>query len=328
MQKIAVIGSGLAAITFARKMKKHAKVTLFEKARGVSGRMSTRRADPYHFDHGAQFFTAKTEEFQSFIAPLIDKNIIEIWKARFVEFEGREIVSARTWDKEYPHYVGVPAMNKINKYLCEDLDVKVATRVSKLQRKDDLWLLYSEDGSFLGEYDWVVSSAPAEQSTELFPDCFSHYKKISSTKMLACFSLMLGYEIPLNLEFDAALVRDKDISWISINSTKPQRSNDFTMLVHSTNKWAEEHIDDDKEEVIKYLIDQTSETTGVDLNGAIHKTVHGWRYANIGKQEYNGNLIDKESKLAVCGDWLIMGRVECAFESANNLSKEFIELYS
>jgi predicted NAD/FAD-dependent oxidoreductase len=47
-------------------------VTIFEKARGAGGRMATRRAEPFIFDHGAQFFKAKTGRFSAFIAPLIE----------------------------------------------------------------------------------------------------------------------------------------------------------------------------------------------------------------------------------------------------------------
>ncbi len=53
---------------------------------------------------------------------------------------------------------------------------------------------------------------------------------------------MLGYEQPLELDFDAALVKGFDISWISVNSSKPSRDNNYTLLVHSTNKWAQENI--------------------------------------------------------------------------------------
>ena len=48
MVKIAIIGSGLAGISTALLLKDQADVTLFEKARGVSGRMSTRMANPYY----------------------------------------------------------------------------------------------------------------------------------------------------------------------------------------------------------------------------------------------------------------------------------------
>ena len=56
MTKIAIIGAGLSGLSVAHLLKNHAEVTLFEKARGVSGRMSTRRAEPYFFDTRSTIF--------------------------------------------------------------------------------------------------------------------------------------------------------------------------------------------------------------------------------------------------------------------------------
>jgi predicted NAD/FAD-dependent oxidoreductase len=35
-------------------------------------------------------------------------------------------------------------------------------------------------------------------------------------------------------------------------------------------------------------------------------------------------MVDKKNKLAACGDWLIQGRVESAFESANAMADEIL----
>ena len=71
--KIAIIGTGITGITIAQNLKDFATVSLFEKSRGVGGRMALRRSGQYEFDHGAQFFTAKSENFKKFISPLIKK---------------------------------------------------------------------------------------------------------------------------------------------------------------------------------------------------------------------------------------------------------------
>ena len=68
---IAVIGSGMAGLTLAKQLGAHADVTIFEKSRGLGGRMATRYANDFVFDHGAQFFVAKTPMFRQFLSPLI-----------------------------------------------------------------------------------------------------------------------------------------------------------------------------------------------------------------------------------------------------------------
>lgn len=73
---IAIIGAGMSGIIVAEKMQPYANVQIFEKARGVGGRMSTRYADDYQFDHGAKFFTARSDSFKDFLQPLIGKDIV------------------------------------------------------------------------------------------------------------------------------------------------------------------------------------------------------------------------------------------------------------
>lgn len=41
MKRIAIIGAGLSGLVLARQLASNADITVFEKARGVGGRMST-----------------------------------------------------------------------------------------------------------------------------------------------------------------------------------------------------------------------------------------------------------------------------------------------
>ncbi|MBB3545378.1 putative NAD/FAD-dependent oxidoreductase [Rhizobium sp. BK176] len=52
--RVGVIGAGIAGLTIVRSLQKIADVIVFEKSRGVGGRMATRRIDDVSFDHGAQ----------------------------------------------------------------------------------------------------------------------------------------------------------------------------------------------------------------------------------------------------------------------------------
>ena len=318
MTKIAIIGAGLSGLSAARFLKDRAEITLFEKARSVSGRISTRRAEPYFFDHGAQYFTARTKAFNDFIQPLINQGLIERWNARYVKFDSGKIIERKNWINEEPRYVGVPGMNKIAKHLAKDLNVHINTRIISLKR-GDLWQLTDESGQVYSDFDWVISTTPSPQAAELLPKRFIYYEDIKDVKMHACFSLMLGFSESLPLEFEAAHVIHSDLSWIAVNSHKPGRADPFTLMVHSSEKYSEAHIDDDRETVMQHLMNETSNVIGHDVSIANYKTVHGWRYANNVKRKNCHIFLDPDLKLAACGDWCLGGRVEGAFTSAYNL---------
>jgi len=318
MTKIAIIGAGLSGLSAAHFLKDNAEITLFEKACDVSGRISTRRAEPYFFDHGAQYFTARTKAFQAFIQPLINQGIIERWGARYVKFDSDQIIERKNWIDDEPRYVGVPGMNKIAKHLAEGLNVHINTRIVSLKR-GNTWQLTDESGQLYSDFDWVISTAPSPQAVEVLPKKFKYYDDIKDVEMRACFSLMLGFSKNIPLEFQAAHVIHSDISWIAVNSHKPGRTDRFTLMVHSSEEYSEAHIDDDRETVMQHLMNETSNVIGHDVSIADYKTVHGWRYANNAKRENFHIFLDPDLKLAACGDWCLGGRVEGAFTSTYNL---------
>jgi len=327
MTRIAVIGAGIAGLTLARQLSDRADVTLFEKSPGTGGRMATRSAAPYVFDHGAQFFTAKSPEFQARVAEWIREGIVRSWNVRFAEFEGDTIVTARDWDDSRPHYVGVPGMKYIGKYLAKDMDVKLNTRVMPLLRSGDDWQLRNDRGEDVGHFDWVISTAPAAQTAKLLPDC-AFKPAVEATQMLGCCALLLGFPATSapQIDWQAALVREADISWVSVNSSKPGRGEAFSLVVHSTNAFAEAHLHTDSTTLQTHLSNELRLVTGINTDTADHCTLHRWRYANIPQQNLKPALFDTEKKLAVCGDWLIHGRIEAAYLSGLQLAASIRQL--
>ncbi|MDA1012535.1 MAG: FAD-dependent oxidoreductase [Proteobacteria bacterium] len=320
MKKMAIIGSGLSGLTLAHLLKDRFEITLFEKARSPGGRLATRRTDPYAFDHGAQYFTARTDAFHEFIQPLIDRGLIKKWAARHARFEGNKMIERTDWTMDEPRYVGVPGMNSIARHLAQDLDVRLNTKISSLNQLEK-WQLIDEQGLLYDNFESVISALPAPQALMLLPEKFAHHAEIKTIEMRGCVSLMLGFSKRLPLEFDAAHITHSDISWIAVNSNKPGRGDLFTLMVHSSEAYAEENFTTDRQKVINHLCHQTSQVLGHDVSNADFKTVHSWRYANNSNRDTYPPFADHDLKLAACGDWCLGGRVEGAFTSALNLAE-------
>ena len=174
MARIAIVGAGLAGLALARTLNDRAGVRVFDKSRGCGGRLATRRAGPFQFDHGAQFFTARSEAFQAFLAPYLEQGVVARWDAEFVEFDGAHIGHRRSWADGPPHFVGAPAMNALPKAIAAGLDVVLETRVGAVARVDGYWQLHATDGGDLGAFDWLVLALPAPQAHELLPDLRGH----------------------------------------------------------------------------------------------------------------------------------------------------------
>lgn len=319
-KKIAIIGAGISGITLAKGLSAANEVTIFDKSRGIGGRMATRRVENYHFDHGAQFFTAKSKEFKEICSKAKEDGVIEEWQCRFAEIITDKI--NRSWDfgVKKPHYVAKPQMNSFCKYLAQGLNILLSKELELAEFKNSKWSLVFKDGESFDGFDYLFFAIPCHQALNFIPENFKYFKIVESVKMKGCFALMLGFKKDLNTEFDAALIKESDISWVSVNSSKPQRRPEFTLLINSTNKWADENIEADQEFVKKHMIDCVKKIVDFDESDLAYCNLHRWRYANSDHRNQEKSLLDPSLNLGLCGDWLISGRVESGFLSALDLS--------
>ena len=323
--KIAIIGSGISALTAASNLTTAGEVTIFDKSRGVGGRIATRRANRFVFDHGAQYFLIKNNDFESFVAPFIERGIVKRWDAYFKEFEGGEVISERQWNENFAHYVGAPNMNAFCKSLGENLKIIKNTKIHQVVKSDIGLRLIDDKEVELGVFDWVISTVPSKQAINILPKNLNFYDEISSIEMSPCFTLMLGFEKDINLDFDAAMIHNELISWLSVNSSKPDRSKDLSLVIQSTNRWADKNLKLDRDFVIKKMISEASSIISRDLNAAVHKDVHGWHFANAQKRDL-GVFVDYDMNIAACGDWCMHGRVEAAYLSGNETAAKILEV--
>ena len=205
--KIAVIGAGMAGLTAARALSPQHEVVVFEKSRGVGGRIATRQHEAFFFDHGAQFFAAKTPEFRGFLTPYLHAGMVSIWKGHFQERDRQGVLSEREWQDEPAHYVGMPSMNAFPKALAEGLEIWRHTRIQRLECTSAGWSLSVEDGEQFVGFDWVIAAIPVAQACALLPEELSFASRLSDYQMQACYSLMLGFDMPIACAFDAAITQ-------------------------------------------------------------------------------------------------------------------------
>lgn len=326
-EKIAIIGAGISALSLATKLDDRFDIEIFEKARGVGGRMAVKYHENFQFDKGTQHFTCRSEEFKDFLQEFIDKDIVKLWHAKFVELDYDKIISTRKWNEDNQHFVCAPKMNILCKELAKNKNIKLQTKIVNCQKIDKKWVLYDEKNNQYGDFDYLIFSSPPEQTYDLIDKNFAEIDLIKNSKMVGCFALMLGLKEKLNLDFDAALVKNAIISWISLDSSKPDRPDGFSLLINSTNLWAEQHIENDIDEVKKSLINEVCNILKLDKELIDFCDIHRWRYANIKRQDDNIrnnklSLFDENLKIGVCGDFLIQGRIESAFLSADHLAKK------
>lgn len=348
--QLAIIGAGVTGLTLTNALAKHYQITVFEKSRGLGGRLSTRYSDDFQFDHGAPYFHAPSSATDSMCSDTIwqyaiQNNAVQPWQPTVFAHDGEVALPATESDltgKNHPLncWVATPKMNQLGKtlaQLAEENGVRVVrnVHVETLNRQTDnstaQWQLTQDNGADLGMFDWVVSTAPMEQAHALLPSIFSAHADIAKRPMQGCYSLMLGWEQPpkslANATWDVLLnhahvyTNDRIIKHIVRENNKPHRTNKAcSVLVQTTPEWADQHIDGNQQTVQKMLVQAASKMLAIKAETADYINIHRWRYAGVATQGHQPFYLDTDKQLAAAGDWCLAGNVASAITSAYALA--------
>lgn len=326
--QIAIVGAGIAGLTAARQLQSQGHhVTVYEKSAGVSGRMSTRDTELGGFDHGAQYFTATSERFKKEIDDWRKVGWVVPWEARLVSLEYAASAPAGRTDTRF---VPVPGMSALGKQLAHGLDVRTEQQVVAIEPYENQWLLSVKSEMVpiavsAGPFDAIIIAIPPELAAPLLQGHATFFKQINTVHMAPCWTLMLGFQTPLNLPYDGAWVTHPRLGWIARDTSKPDHRAGERWICHATEAWSKEHLEDDAERVKEKLSKAFHEATGSPIQ-PIHAVAHRWRFAQTSTPLSESYLWDAKKRIGVCGDWFAAGlegggKVENAFLSGLELAK-------
>ncbi len=235
---IAIIGAGMAGITAARTLIQAGhRVTVFEKSKGVGGRMATRRSEFGSFDHGAQYFTVRDARFRSMMQWALGNSpeVARPWAAnavRVLDSQGRTLEAALP--SREPHWVAQPGMSALIGQMAEPLlankQLLQAKQVRLIERQaNGHYTLQCHNPDLpdakpqsIGGFDSVLLAIPSVQAQVLLQDSASlasksllkseqttqilcrvltdFSQKISAVTVSPCWTLMLAFPNALPLK--------------------------------------------------------------------------------------------------------------------------------
>ncbi len=320
-QHIAIIGAGIAGLSCATTLQQAGHtVHLFDKGRGIGGRLSTRRSDLWQCDHGAQYFTASDPAFGQQVREWIDAGVAALWEPAL------QVYTEGLWNAPKGmtnRYVGVPGMSAPARALAKTLDVQTSTTIEHLLHTPAGWQLHSaEHGALAQRYSQVVIAVPPIQASAILGEASSMLKKVAqSIVMQPCWTVMMQFTVPLALPFDAAFINTGPLSWVARNTSKPSRSGLETWVLHATPAWAQAHLEQTAQEIGPELIQAFKSLGGAEPDSW---SAHRWRYASSEPGINLSSIWDQQTSIGLCGDWLNGGRVEGAWLSGRSLAAKML----
>jgi renalase len=307
--RIAIIGAGMAGLTCAYALQQlGCSTVVLEKSRGVGGRLASRRtAAGDHFDHGAQYITAREPAFRQRLDALVQQHSAVTWAPRD---------PARTTPSSHGWIIGSPGMSALLQPMAAPLELHTRTTVIALHRSAAGWHLHTDSGMTLAPFDAVVCTAPAAQCHALLADVPAMKAALAQVRMAPCWALMLRFAEALPVAFDAHRYEDGAIGWLARQSSRPGYSGKpHGWVLHASPEWSQLHLELPAEDVLALLQQELARLLGTALPPTSHAAAHRWRYALTTLPLGQAFLANDDGSLYAAGDWCLGARVECAHAS-------------
>lgn len=319
-----VVGAGLSGLACARTLR-DAGLTVMVVDKGLSpgGRTAMRRLGPFTLDHGAQYFTAREDDFARTVSEWEAAGVVAPWPAAGA---GR--------------YVGVPSMSAIACHLAATLDVRLGVRVDRVERVDRVdgrearrgafgaapIAAHTHDGQVLTA-SALVSSLPAPQACALFAHVDEIAGPLARVQMDPCWAVCVAFASPVR--GDTEVVRGAGaLGWACRDGHKPGReasdAHAETWMLHGTPAFSVEMLEADGDAVIATLLGALARTVG-PLPPVARSYAHRWRYARVREPLGTGALVSRPvdtsapsgrgAPIVACGDFAYGSRLEDAYRS-------------
>jgi renalase len=271
-----IIGAGMAGLTAGVELVQGGmEVTLLDKGRGVGGRMAYRLIGKGCFDHGAQFFTAKSTIFQEKIKRWLAEGIIREWSPGFPRSDG-ESVSTRL-----PHYCGTSTMSDLPKHLAKGLDVHTGVQVTALSFRDGYWQAQTKDGDAYRS-GALLLTPPVPQSLSLldaggFELSADPRKTLEQIEYDPCFAVMALLDGPSRIPKPGGLrMPGEPLGWIADNHWKGISPKAHGLTLHSGPGFTRSRFDEESGCIADALLEAAGPWVGSKV---LEVQVHRWRYS-------------------------------------------------
>ena len=300
--RIAVIGAGLAGLTMASRLQASGHdVEVFEKSRGLGGRLASRRTARGAFDHGCPGIQSRNAQFLNWLS---------------------EAGAVRQGD----HHFGVPGMSALVTSLAEKLTVRRRTTIKSLRSGHRGWQLLDDTLGIYGPFDAVALAIPAPQAVALLAPVRPRLADtLRSATMVPVWTCLAAFDRRLDLPDHVPGAGD--FLRADRGSAKPGRERDpETWVIHMTPAATRQMLELDRNMIAPEILDRFGEMVGLRLPAARHLDAHRWRYAFAERPLGQAFAGSADMGVLVGGDWALGQDAESAWASGNAMAEALLPI--
>lgn len=300
--RVAIIGAGLAGLGCARALAgEGCDVTVFEKSRGVGGRVASRRIAGAILDHGTPDLVLDGDLGRELLAAYGGPDVFAVDRPC-----GR--ISRGVFTAEAPrHSVGYAGgLTQIAKRMADGLDVRLGTRIASLRRVDATIELGDDRGGSQGVADAVVVSAPAPQAAELLEQSHENGARVTRLRGVS-YDPAVVVLAGLRLEDPGWWLAEPPagpIASIAIETAKARTAIDgvIPVVARLTTDVSATLLDGDDDAVRATALPALAEALAIHEDAVAWSDVKRWRFSRPNRAVSFADANPPGTRVIVCGD--------------------------
>jgi predicted NAD/FAD-dependent oxidoreductase len=293
--KVIILGAGMSGIACGLTLNSNFKVSIFEKSRGVGGRLCAKKTTNGLLHLGAQFCTAQSDQFREFLA-----------KNNAINFMG----SAYECDKKLTiktknYFVHEQGMHGLLKKAAKSLNICFNQKAIHIDEREKI--IYFESGH-KETYDIIISSLPLPQSQDIFQSTIEHDSKFGP-----CIAVGMNFKLPSDIIHNAFKNFNADVPWFA--SSKFYNSEEQETWIMQFSPEASTKMMSASDSYIENAVTRSiADFFNQDFKLKNIK-IFRWKYALCSRSELHNKFTSISEEAFAIGDWNISARVESAYIS-------------
>jgi hypothetical protein len=277
---VVIVGAGLAGLAAAGHLRSAGlDVTLVDKGTSAGGRLATRRLGQGRADHGAQFFTVRTQSFAELVSEWQKKELVQVWSRGWSDGSLSEAP-----EDGHPRYIGVNGMNALAQHLAEGHQLQLDARVTSVSEEGDHWVVQAGDDA-VWRARAVLLTPPVPQSLALLDVGQAKLtdrdrKALERLRYAPCVTGMFVVEGGgVMLPEPGAIQRPRaTVSWIADNRRKGISPNALVVTVQAAPAFSRKLWSMPDEEALTAVKTGLMPHLGADAH-VVEEQLKKWRYA-------------------------------------------------
>jgi predicted NAD/FAD-dependent oxidoreductase len=306
---VLVVGAGISGLTLARLLAQNGvKVSVFEKSRGLGGRLASRRGGGHVWDHGIPSLNPED------IPPEV-----------YVDWKKLEILQPRK-DQEKLSWICPEGITQLPKALEKGLTVYRETKIETIRvgPGGKVWMIGDDSGGW--HYgSQLILAVPAPQALALLDGAFPH-------QMVSLKESLSRIQYRPTLTVLATVNRKKfrnlnlkpfdPIETIVDNGEKGVLQGEGSLTIYLNEKYSLKNFEVDENKVIAEITKLLGKRNQIEIH---QQTLKRWRYSQVTQALEESYLSAKlTSPLFVIGDGFCGGGLKGALLSATALADKLL----